>query len=252
MPTQTKRGKEPRTTTKLILCNWTQLLMSRWKYQFSYDHWSQASWAQPVFRWVKLSGEWWVLLLSNLGVKLTWLLRETGNSALEADPRFPPTKKLLDLAGVFLLLIPYIYPLISYSDPFRIWHLLTHFQILTLSNSDTFQLWHFPILTLSDSDTFLLWPFPILTLSNSDTFLFWHFPTLTLSNSDTFQFCHFPILTLSYSDPFQFWHFPILSLSNSDTFQFWHFPILTLSNSDTFQLWHFQILRLPKLPWFWV
>ena len=36
--------------------------MSRWKYHFSYDHWSQASWAQPVVRWVKLSGKWWVLL----------------------------------------------------------------------------------------------------------------------------------------------------------------------------------------------
>ena len=67
--------------------------MSRWKYQFSYDHWSQASWAQPVFRWVKLSGEWWVLLYSNLGVKPTRLLRETGNSALEADPRIPPNQK---------------------------------------------------------------------------------------------------------------------------------------------------------------
>ena len=40
----------------------SQRLMSRWKYQFSYDHWSQASWAQPVLRWVKLSGEWGVLL----------------------------------------------------------------------------------------------------------------------------------------------------------------------------------------------
>ena len=61
--------------------------------QFSYDHWSQASWAQPVFRWVKLSGEWWVLLWSNLGLKPTWLLRETGNSALEADDRIHPNQK---------------------------------------------------------------------------------------------------------------------------------------------------------------
>ena len=30
---------------------------------------------------------------SNLGVKPTWLLRETGNSALEADPRIPPNQK---------------------------------------------------------------------------------------------------------------------------------------------------------------
>ena len=71
----------------------SQRLMSRRKYQFSYDHWSQTSWAQPAFRWVKLSGEWGVLLKSNLGVKPTWLLRETGNSAPEADPRIPPNQK---------------------------------------------------------------------------------------------------------------------------------------------------------------
>ena len=29
----------------------------------------------------------------NLGVKPTWLLRETGNLALEADPRVPPNQK---------------------------------------------------------------------------------------------------------------------------------------------------------------
>ena len=69
-----------------------QRLVSRWKYQFSYDHSSQASWAQPVFRWVKLSEKWWVRLQSNLGVKLTWLLRETGNSAPDADLRIPPNK----------------------------------------------------------------------------------------------------------------------------------------------------------------
>ena len=34
-----------------------------------------------------------MLLLSNKGIKPTWLLRETGNSALEADPRIPPNKK---------------------------------------------------------------------------------------------------------------------------------------------------------------
>ena len=34
-----------------------------------------------------------MLLWSNLGVKPTWLLRETGNSALEADPRIPPNKQ---------------------------------------------------------------------------------------------------------------------------------------------------------------
>ena len=40
----------------------SQRLMSRWKYQFSCDYWSQASWAQPVFRRIKLSEEWWGLL----------------------------------------------------------------------------------------------------------------------------------------------------------------------------------------------
>ena len=68
-------------------------LLSRWKYQFSYNHWSQASWSQPVFRWVKLSGEWWVLVYSELGVKPPWLLREMGNSAPEADPRIPSKQK---------------------------------------------------------------------------------------------------------------------------------------------------------------
>ena len=58
-------------------------------YFHSHDHWSHASWAQPVFRWVKLSGDWRVLLQSSLGVKPTWLLREAGNSALEADPKIP-------------------------------------------------------------------------------------------------------------------------------------------------------------------
>ena len=47
-----------------------------------------------------------MLLESNLVVKPTWLLRETGNSALEADPRtFPNQKKLykfiLYLFGIF-------------------------------------------------------------------------------------------------------------------------------------------------------
>ena len=40
----------------------SQRLMSRCIYQFSYNHWSQALWAQPVFWWVKLSGEWWAQL----------------------------------------------------------------------------------------------------------------------------------------------------------------------------------------------
>ena len=49
--------------------------MSSWKYQFSYIHWSPASWAQPLFRWIELSEEQWVLLLSNQVVKPAWLLR---------------------------------------------------------------------------------------------------------------------------------------------------------------------------------
>ena len=35
----------------------SQQLMTRWKYQLLYDHWSQASWAQTVFSWIKPSGE---------------------------------------------------------------------------------------------------------------------------------------------------------------------------------------------------
>ena len=34
-----------------------------------------------------------MLLYSNLGVKPSWLLRDMGNSALEADPRIPPNQK---------------------------------------------------------------------------------------------------------------------------------------------------------------
>ena len=67
--------------------------MSWWKYQFSYDDWSKASWAQPVFRWVKLYGVWRVLLWNNLVIKPTLLLGEPGNSAFEADPRIPPNQK---------------------------------------------------------------------------------------------------------------------------------------------------------------
>ena len=77
--------------------------MSRWKYQFSYDRWSQASWAQPVFRWIKLSGDRWVPLSSNQGVKPTGLLRETGNWALEADPRIHPDQKMLLGWALFML-----------------------------------------------------------------------------------------------------------------------------------------------------
>ena len=73
------------------------------------------------------------------------------------------------------------------------------------------------------------WPFPILTLSDSDTFQIWHFPILTLSNSDTFRFWHFPILTLSDTDTFQFWR-----KMHSDTFQFWHFPVSHNYSSDGF------------------
>ena len=40
----------------------SQRLMSRSKYQFSYNYWNQASWVQPVCRRIKPSGEWWVLL----------------------------------------------------------------------------------------------------------------------------------------------------------------------------------------------
>ena len=64
----------------LLLRQWQ---MSRWKFQFSFKYWSQASWAQPGFSWIIPSEEWWMLLWSNQGVKLTGLLNETWNSALE-------------------------------------------------------------------------------------------------------------------------------------------------------------------------
>ena len=49
-------------------------------------------WGQPVPSLMIPSGEWWVLLCSNQGVKPILLLRETGNSALEADPMQNPFK----------------------------------------------------------------------------------------------------------------------------------------------------------------
>ena len=52
-----------------------------------------------------------MLLQSNQGIEPTWLLRETGTSALEADPRVPPYKKKHALKklksaayGMFMLL----------------------------------------------------------------------------------------------------------------------------------------------------
>ena len=36
--------------------------MSRWIFQFSYDQWNQASWAQPACCWIIPSGQRWVLL----------------------------------------------------------------------------------------------------------------------------------------------------------------------------------------------
>ena len=71
-----------------------QRLMSRWRYQFSNDHWSQSSWAQPVPSWIIPSGECGVLPLSNLGVKPIWLLRETGNASQGADPRILQIPKM--------------------------------------------------------------------------------------------------------------------------------------------------------------
>ena len=44
-----------------------------------------------------------MLLLSTQGVKPTGLLRETGNSDLEADPRVPPNQKNKALVSSHLL-----------------------------------------------------------------------------------------------------------------------------------------------------
>ena len=85
----------------LILKKWantsygpeSQRLMSKWKYKFSYDHLNQAPWGQPVFRWVLLSGEWWVLRWKQSKRKaMSWLLGETGNSAIQVDHRISPTQ----------------------------------------------------------------------------------------------------------------------------------------------------------------
>ena len=46
--------------------------------------------------------------VGSLGVKPTWLLRETGNSALEADPRIPPKNAW---AYLFLEICKKLYPL---------------------------------------------------------------------------------------------------------------------------------------------
>ena len=78
---------ESESINQLLL---VQRLMSRWKYQFSWDHWSQTSWAQPVLSWMILTEESGVLLQSNQDIKAVWLLRETENLALEADPIIPP------------------------------------------------------------------------------------------------------------------------------------------------------------------
>ena len=45
------------TNSLIRLQIWCQRLMSRWKYQLSYNCWIHGSWAQPVFRWLKPSGE---------------------------------------------------------------------------------------------------------------------------------------------------------------------------------------------------
>ena len=56
--------------------------MSRWKYQFSYDHWSQAFLAQPVFKWVKV---FWGLL--SAGVEQ---FRRKANIVAWGDGKFGP------------------------------------------------------------------------------------------------------------------------------------------------------------------
>ena len=92
--------------------NLSQGLMSRWRYQVCYNHWRQGSWAQPVYSWIKPSGEWRVLLWSNLGLKPTWLLRETWKSAPEADPKIlsNQTKEIGWSHAAWLSVIPKFCP----------------------------------------------------------------------------------------------------------------------------------------------
>ena len=79
------------SNSQLILRRLTsQRLMSRWKYQFSYDHWSQASWAQPVLRWKNF--------LLSAAVEQS---RRKANMVVQGDGKFgsrgwpqnPPNKK---------------------------------------------------------------------------------------------------------------------------------------------------------------
>ena len=93
---------------------------------------------QSVFRGIKLSEEWWVLLLSNLGVKPTWLLRETGNSALEAEPRIPPNQKNIFPLAIFKEKKCEKFYLIFFSFSFvsRTWNILnrTFFTFFSVKN----------------------------------------------------------------------------------------------------------------------
>ena len=76
--------------------------MSRWKYQFSYDYWSQASWTSPAFSWAIPFWERGLLLWSNAWVIPLGLLRNAGNLAHGLPPAQYPsnTKAVLIRANV--------------------------------------------------------------------------------------------------------------------------------------------------------
>ena len=57
----------------------------------------------------------------------------------------------------------------------------------------------------------------ILTISNTDSFEIFNFPIQALSIFDTFQFCHFQIL--NHLNPNSYQEKCICALSNSNTFQ---------------------------------
>ena len=73
----------------------SQWLMSRWNYQFLCNHWSQASWAQPVFRWAKH--------VEQSGCKANMVAQgdgKLGHWGWPQDPSKPKTHNMLFVGGI--------------------------------------------------------------------------------------------------------------------------------------------------------
>ena len=93
----------------------SQRLMSRWKYEFSYYYWWQASWSQLAYNRIIPSGELQVPLQSNWRLKTTWLLRGLGYLGLGIATRI---KKLASKKSNSFFLICY-FSVISHLHTFR-------------------------------------------------------------------------------------------------------------------------------------